>query len=242
MKKHKSYRMGYDHTLIYDAVSHIGDETDVGAKAKMFQVLRLHVRLSMTDSTVKELKTLIRFLKTDSDVPKLRVTEGVVTELRRNLAQNVSSLIDFSYDLRKARMAMKLKNANLSFEQTFFYTKNLNARKWYRTVDTMNIGNEVEKASIIREYDITPEYWRTKAERFNNPTESHRKGVIAHAVICTEKKRPDGVPFFFPLTLKVCATDEYACGFFADTQGKDIPIPPDWRIFAYKPLDRSDEE
>lgn len=238
MKRNKSFKDGYDHTLIYDAVSHIGDETDVGAKAKMLQVLRLHTRLWTSDKKMKDLSKLIRFLETDKNVPKSNITDDVVTELKRNLSATTDSVNHFSYDLRKARMAMKLKNANLSFEQTFFYTKNLNARKWYRTVDTMNIGNEVEKASIIREYDITPEYWRAKAERFNNPTESHRKGVIAHAVICTEKKRPDGVPFFFPLTLKVSATDEYAIGFFAGTKGKDIPIPPDWRIFAYKPLEK----
>ena len=238
MKRNKSFKDGYDHTLIYDAVSHIGDETDTGAKAKMLQVLRLHVRLSMTDSTVKELRTLIRFLETDSDVPKLRVTEGVVTELRRNLAQNISNLVNFSYDLRKARMAMKLKNANLSFEDDFFYKGRINGEKWYRTVDTMNIGNEIEKASILREYDFPPECWRYHVGFFNNPTEAHRNGVIAHAIICTEKKRPDGVPFFFPLTLKVCAGEEYASGYFIVKHMACMPIPAEWRIFAYRPLER----
>ena len=238
MKRNKSFKDGYDHTLIYDAVSHIGDETDVGATAKMRQVLRLHTRLWTSDKTMKELSKLIRFLETDKNVPKSNITDDVVTELKRNLSATTDSVNPFSYDLRKARMAMKLKFANISFEDDFFYKGRINGEKWYRTVDTMNIGNEVEKASILREYDFPPECWRYHVGFFNNPTEAHRKGVIAHAVICTEKKRPDGVPFFFPLTLKVSATDEYAIGFFAGTKGKDIPIPPDWRIFAYKPLEK----
>lgn len=238
MKRHKSYKLGYDHTLIYDAVSHIGDATDASAAGMVMHVNRLHGRLAMNDNTRKELTTLIRFMENDQDVPKLNVTEGVITELHRNREETITNIINFGYELRKTRMAMKLKRANLSFEEDFFVLGNINAEKWYRTPDTMNIGKEIETALIKCEYDIYPDKWRMLVGYMNNPIKAHNNGLIAHAVVCTDKKRFDGVPFFFPITLRLDAKEDCVTGWFMDKHGICTMIPSDWRIFAYKPLER----